>query len=152
MAQDSVKVTMDTVKDKCPAFEKGKACPYNVPELKGLGKGCPEFKNGCPFKGVKDVGEFKQKLGELRDNCKGKENYDKAFELINKANGEQVAKLGHCPFHKNGCQLSEDLNGKPITNDFVDMDTIKTKCPVFSERSLLPLQPSLLERVGKRLS
>lgn len=72
---------MDTIKDKCPVFNKGKACPYNVPELKGLGKGCPEFKNGCPFKGVKDVGEFKQKLGEMRNKCSGKENYDKAFEV-----------------------------------------------------------------------
>jgi hypothetical protein len=54
---------MDTIKTKCPVFNKGKACPYNVPELKGLGKGCPKFKDGqCPFKGVKDVGEFRQKL------------------------------------------------------------------------------------------
>jgi hypothetical protein len=73
---------MDTIKQKCPVFNKGKACPYNVPELKGLGKGCPKFKDGqCPFKGVEDVGEFRQKLGEMRDECKGKENYDKAFEV-----------------------------------------------------------------------
>lgn len=80
--KESVYVTMDTVKERCPAFQKGKACPYNVPELKGLGKGCPEFKNGCPFKNVKTIGEFREKLGEMRDKCKGKANYDKAYEVI----------------------------------------------------------------------
>jgi hypothetical protein len=73
---------MDTIKTKCPAFQKGNACPYNVPELKGLAKGlCPQFEKGCPFKEVKDVGEFRQKLGEMRDKCKGKANYDKACEV-----------------------------------------------------------------------
>lgn len=71
---------MDYVKLHCPAFEKGKACPYNVPELKGLKRRCPAFADGkCPFQDVKNVGEFKAKLGEMRDTCKGKTNYDKAL-------------------------------------------------------------------------
>ena len=74
---------MDTIKTKCPVFEKGKACPYNVPGFKGLAKGCPQFKSGCPFKDVKDVGEFRRRLGEMRDNCKGVANYNKANEVGN---------------------------------------------------------------------
>jgi hypothetical protein len=75
-------ITMDYVKVHCSAFEKGKACPYNVKELKGLGHRCPKFAGGkCPFRDVKDVGEFKAKMGEMKGNCKGKENYTKAFEV-----------------------------------------------------------------------
>lgn len=74
-------VTLDYVKQHCPAFQKGRSCPYKIKELKGLGSGCPEFKHGCPFKNVRDVGEFKAKLGEMRDNCKGKEKYTKALDV-----------------------------------------------------------------------
>lgn len=72
---------MDYIKEHCPVFQKGKFCPYNVSELKGLAKGCPAFKDGCPFKGVRNVGEFEGKLGEMRDLCKGKTNYDKALKV-----------------------------------------------------------------------
>lgn len=76
---------MDYVKQKCTAFDKGTKCPYNVKELKGLGQGCPAFKEGCPFKGVNNVGEFKAKLGEMRDkhdkSVKGKANYTKALDV-----------------------------------------------------------------------
>jgi len=74
-------VTLTYVEQHCPAFEKGKACPYKIPELKGLAEGCPAFKDGCPFKNVKDVGEFQDKLGEMRDQCKGKEENTKATEV-----------------------------------------------------------------------
>ena len=72
---------MDTIKEKCPAFQHGHYCPYNIPSLKELGKGCPEFKNGCPFKDVKTIGEFKVKLGQMRDQCKGAANHLKALEV-----------------------------------------------------------------------
>lgn len=73
-------VTLEYVKSHCPTFEGG--CPYNVKELKGLAKDCPEFKKGgCPFKNVKTIGEFKAKMGEMRDSCKGKENYLKALDV-----------------------------------------------------------------------
>jgi hypothetical protein len=75
---------MDTIKAKCPVFQKGRFCPYNIPCLKGLAKDrCPEFKDGCPFKNVKTVGEFKKRLGEMRDKCKGKANYDQALNVSN---------------------------------------------------------------------
>lgn len=32
---------------------------------------CTAFKSGCPFKGCKTVGEFEDKLGQMRDQCKG---------------------------------------------------------------------------------
>ena len=84
LLQDPESMTMDYVKLHCPVFEKGSACPYHVEGLKGLAKGCPEFKNGCPFKDVKDVAEFKGKLAEMRDFCvKGKDQYRKAFEVRN---------------------------------------------------------------------
>jgi hypothetical protein len=73
---------MEYIKENCPAFQKGKFCPYNVSDLKGLAKGCPAFKDGCPFKGVKDVGEFEGKMGEMRDECKGKTSYDKALKVF----------------------------------------------------------------------
>ena len=76
---------MDYIKSHCPTFAKGTACPYATKALKGLAKGCPEFKKsgGCPFKDVKDIGEFKAKLGEMRDNhnCKAKESHTKAIEV-----------------------------------------------------------------------
>lgn len=72
---------MDDIKTKCPVFQQGRYCPYNIPCLKGLGKGCPEFKNGCPFKDVKTLGQFKEKLGQMRDQCKGTTNYNKALEV-----------------------------------------------------------------------
>jgi hypothetical protein len=72
---------MDTIKAKCPVFQNGRFCPYNIPCLKGLGKGCPEFKNGCPFKNVKTIGGFKAKLADMRDHCKGKANYDMALDV-----------------------------------------------------------------------
>ncbi|XP_031557836.1 uncharacterized protein LOC116294377 [Actinia tenebrosa] len=142
-------VTMQYVEDHCPVFNKGKACPYNVPELKGLGKGCPEFKDGCPFKNVKDVGEFKAKMGEMRDNCKGKENYTKAMDLAYAANGEAVAKQGHCPFFKGGCFLKTDTNGRFIIPDVITMDYVKGYCPAFDKGKACPYNVAELKGLGK---
>jgi len=141
--------TMEFIKDHCPAFQKGKFCPYNVPELKGLAKGCPAFKNGCPFKGVKTVGEFKGKLGEMRDVCKGKTKYDEAFMIIESTNGKKVFKLGHCPFFKFGCPLSSDRDGKPIVPESVTMDYIKAHCPVFAGGSACPYNLKELTGLAK---
>jgi hypothetical protein len=89
-------VSMEYVKLYCKAFVKGKKCPYKIPELQGLGKGCPAFKKGCPFKSVKDVGEFQDKVGQMRDQCKGKEQNKKARDLLQKA-ANQVIKYFKCP-------------------------------------------------------
>jgi len=148
-AIDSVYVKMDDIKAKCPVFEGGKACPYNVPALKGLAAGCPEFKNGCPFKNVKDIGEWKEKMGKMRDACKGKEKYDEAFKIIVGVNEEQVAKHGNCPFFQYGCLLKDDLQEKPISTDFVQMDYIKENCPVFHEGRYCPYNIPCLKGLGK---
>lgn len=69
----------------CAAFDKGKKCPYKDLNLNGLGKGCPAFKDGCPFKNFKDVGDFKAKLGEMRDQHNkskaGQANSNKALDV-----------------------------------------------------------------------
>ena len=36
---------------------------------------CPAFQKGCPFKGCQTVGEFEDKLGQMRDQCKGDAAY-----------------------------------------------------------------------------
>ena len=36
---------------------------------------CPAFKNGCPFKECKTVGEVQNMLGEMRDHSKGEVVY-----------------------------------------------------------------------------
>lgn len=79
--QSSDITTLDYIKQHCPVFQQGRYCPYNIPCLKGLGKDCPEFKNGCPFKDVKTVGEFRAKMGQMRDQCKGAANHRQALEV-----------------------------------------------------------------------
>ena len=36
---------------------------------------CPAFKSGRSFKGCETVGEFEDKLGEMRNMCKGVDAY-----------------------------------------------------------------------------
>lgn len=75
--------TLDYVKEHCPSFQQGRSCPYgDIDALKGLAKGCPAFKHGCPFKKVKTVEEFKEMLGQMRDESGGKENIQKAIEVF----------------------------------------------------------------------
>merc|ERR1712223_1877636 len=111
-------ITMDYAKMHCPSFDKGKRCPYKAIDFKGLGRGCPEFKDGCPFKNVKDINEFQAKVGEMRDkhkrNPKAQENSCKAKDLIHKANSEEVAKIGQCSFNMGHCEFKTDSQGKPI--------------------------------------
>jgi hypothetical protein len=63
-------------------FKTCPPCPYATNKIKALVKDCPEFKDGkCAFRDIKDVGEFKTKLGQMRDTCKGKRDYTKALEV-----------------------------------------------------------------------
>ena len=61
-------MTLQVVKHACPAFGIN-ICPFaKLPEeKKGMAAKCPAFKQGCPFKGCKCVGEFQEKLAEMRD-------------------------------------------------------------------------------------
>ena len=73
--------TLNDAMFKCPAFGKG-VCPYAglVQKDKGLAGNCPAFKQGCPFKNCKSVGEFVEKMTQMRDTCKGKAAYTKFFD------------------------------------------------------------------------
>ena len=100
---------------KCLAFGKG-VCPYAglVEKGKGLANKCPAFKAGCPFKACKTVGEFVEKLSQMRDHCKGKENYTNFLSMMTAINNEEEKKIGKCPFNAHACPFSFDPQGKPI--------------------------------------
>ena len=108
-----------TLKDAmfmCPAFGKDK-CPYAIliTKCKGLAGNCPAFKEGCPFKICKSVGEFVEKLTQMRDTCvKGKPSYTKFFQDLLAINEAEQKKLGNCPFNAHVCPFSHDAQGKAI--------------------------------------
>ena len=108
-------VTLDDVMFKCPAFGKG-VCPYVilVTNCKGLAGNCPAFKEGCPVKNCKFVGEFVEKLTQMRNACKGKAAYEKFFKELLRITDSGQEKLGACPFNAHVCPFSHDAQGKPI--------------------------------------
>ena len=110
-------VTLKDVMFMCPAFGKA-MCPYAilVSKCKGLAGNCPAFKEGCPFKICKSVGDFVEKLTQMRDNCssKGKEAYIAFFKELLKINENEQKKLGNCPFNAHVCPFRYDAQGKAI--------------------------------------
>ena len=108
-------VSLNDAMNACPAFGKG-VCPYAilVTECKGLAGNCPAFKGGCPFKNCKTVGEFVEKMTQMRDTCKGKAAYSKFFQRLHEINDGEQEKLGACPFNAHVCPFSRDAKGKPI--------------------------------------
>lgn len=99
----------------CPAFGKG-VCPYAilVTKCKGLAGNCPAFKGGCPFKNFKTVGEFVEKMTQMRDTCKGTTAYTKFFQELLAITDTAQKKLGACPFNAHVCPFSRDAKGKPL--------------------------------------
>lgn len=108
-------VTLNDVMFKCPAFGKRK-CPYAdlVQKDKGLARNCPAFMGGCPFKNCKCVGEFVEKMTQMRDTCKGKDAYSKFFRDVLAISEDGQKKLGACPFNAHLCPFSRDAKGKPM--------------------------------------
>ena len=109
-------VTLQDVMFKCPAFGKA-MCPYAilVTKCKGLAGNCPAFKEGCPFKICKSVGDFVEKLTQMRDTCtKGKAAYTKFFQELLAINEAGQKELGNCPFNAHVCPFSHDAQGKTI--------------------------------------
>ena len=108
-------VTLNDVMFKCPAFGKG-ICPYAglAQKDKGLAGNCPAFTGGCPFKKCKSVGEFVEKMTQMRDTCKGKAAYSKFFQDVLAASEAGQKKLGACPFMAHSCPFSHDAQGKAI--------------------------------------
>ena len=113
-------VTLKDTMFKCPAFGKD-VCPYAilVTKCKGLAGDCPAFKKDCPFKNCKSVGEFVEKLTQMRDqmkdSTKGKEAAAAFFKELQAVNTTAQQKLGACPFNAYACPFSHDAEGKPIS-------------------------------------
>ena len=113
-------VTLNDTMSTCPAFGKG-ICPYAilVTKCKGLAGDCPAFKEGCPFKNCKSVGEFVEKLTQMRDqmkdSTKGKRAAATFFSELHAVNTTAQQKLGKCPFNAYVCPFSHDAQGKPIS-------------------------------------
>ncbi len=109
-------VDFDDIKAKCPAFDKN-TCPYMglVSDHKSLAKGkCPAFSDGCPFKNLNTVGEFVEKVTQMRDSCKGKAAYQKFFKDVHAVSDAKQKKLGTCKFNEYLCPFSHDADGGKI--------------------------------------
>ena len=112
----TIGITLKDAMFKCPALGKDK-CPYAIliTKCKGLAGNCPAFKEGCPFKICDSVGEFVEKLMQMRDTCcKGKPSYTKFFQDLLAINEAEQKKLGNCPFNAHVCPFSHDAQGKAI--------------------------------------
>lgn len=111
-------MTLAEIKRECPVFADN-VCPFaKLPkEHKGAAGKCPAFKEGCPFKECKTVRQFEDKLGQMRDQCKGDAAY---LEFLREthltAKGKEAIVGSLCPFFhsKAGCSFAKDTSGKPI--------------------------------------
>lgn len=109
-------ITLNDVMFKCPAFGKT-MCPYAilVTKCKGLAGNCPAFKEGCPFKICASVGQFVEKLTQMRDTClEGKAAHTQFFKELFIINSDKQKELGSCPFNAHVCPFSHDAQGKAI--------------------------------------
>lgn len=78
---------------------------------------CPAFQKGCPFKGCQTVREFEDKLGQMRDHCKGDATYVQFLRETVLTAKEKKATVGSaCPFFqtKARCPFAKDTSGEPI--------------------------------------
>ena len=108
-------VTFNDAMFMCPAFGKG-VCPYAVlvASCKGMAAKCPAFQEGCPFKTFKSVGQFVEKMTQMRDAHKDKAAYEKFFQALHRVSESEEKKLGACPFNAHVCPFSHDAQGKPM--------------------------------------
>jgi len=117
-------ITLDELKRECPVFS-GNVCPFaKLPEQrKGAAAKCPAFEKGCPFKECNTVGQFEDKLGQMRKQCKGDAAYVEFLRETHLTAKEKEAVVGSaCPFFqsKAGCPFAKDTSGKPILSpDFI---------------------------------
>ena len=115
-------VTLDDIKRDDPTFGD-KICPFAklAEEKKGVAAKCPAFKGGCPFKECKNVGDFQDLLGQMRDKTKEQSKGDAAHVeflrvVVQTAKDKEVAVGATCTFFqtKGGCPFAKDTSGKPI--------------------------------------
>ena len=72
---------------------------------------CPAFQKGCHLKGCQTVGEFEDKLGQMRDQCKGNAAYVQFLRETVLTAKEKEATVGSaCPFFqtKARCPFAKD--------------------------------------------
>lgn len=111
-------MTLAEIKRECPVFADN-VCPFaKLPEEhKGAAGKCPAFQKGCPFKECRTVGEFEDKLGQMRDQCKGDAAYVEFLrETVLTAKEKEAVVGSACPFFqsKGGCPFAKDTSRKPI--------------------------------------
>ena len=109
---------------------------------------CPAFKSGCPFKRCKTVGEFEDKIGEMRNQCKGDAAYLEFLRVtVLTAKGKEADVGSSCPFFqtKGGCPFAKDTEGKPILSpDYIVVCFFLHLMQFRSKVELLLLVPILL--------
>ena len=112
-------LTVEEIVKKCPTFGKD-VCPYKslVDETKGITGNCPGFKDGCPFKNLKTMGEYVGKLAEMRDKTatpKGRAAFEKLMKRVHEISKEAEKKAGPWPFPPDTCPIfARDAHGKCI--------------------------------------
>ena len=113
-------MTLAEIKRECPVFADN-VCPFaKLPkEHKGAAGNCPAFEKSCPFKECNTVGEFEDKLGQMRDQCKGDAAYLEFLrETVLTAKQKEAIVGSACPFFqsKGGCPFAKDASRdrKPI--------------------------------------
>lgn len=108
---------MEEITNKCPVFGKGE-CPYKelIVEFKGITGNCPAFKDGCPFKDLKTIGEYVERVAHMRDtiNPKGRSAFLKFNQRVVKISKEAEKTSKPWPFPPNSCPFAHDAWGKPI--------------------------------------
>lgn len=91
------------------------SCPRNIKEW--LASALPSKRAVHLFKGCQTVGEFEDKLGQMRDQCKGNAAYVQFLRETVLTAKEKEATVGSgCPFFqtKARCPFAKDTIGKPI--------------------------------------
>ena len=110
-------MALEELKRECPVFADN-VCPFaKLPkEHKGAASKCPAFKDGCPFKECETVGQFEDKLGQMRDQCKAAAYLVFLRETHVTAKEKEAIVGPPCPFFhsKAGCPFAKDTSGKPI--------------------------------------
>ena len=114
---------------------------------------CSAFKSGCPFKGCKTVGEFEDKLGQMRDQCKGDAAYLEFLRVTHlTAKGKELDVGSTCPLFqtKGGCPFAKDTSGKPVLfPDYIVVCASLLSMPFRSNAKLLLLVSMSLSSVSR---
>ena len=89
--------------------------------MKGAAGKCPAFEKECPFAKCLTIGEFEDKLGEMREKHKNSPSAQASSllylrEIHRTAKVKEVDVGSACPFFqsKGGCPFAKDTSGNAI--------------------------------------